>query len=108
MSKIGHNNPPQDRKVEWKSISVNIWSYKDLQRIGENILQKKNCFRLLNGDPPLKKLSIPYVIDVLITDKIMAMNSLEIQDNGRNIWEQTEKKIIANLQFKGRAKAKEK
>ena len=92
MSKIGHNNPPQDRKVEWKSISVNIWSYKDLQRIGENILQKKNCFRLLNGDPPLKKLSIPYVIDVLITDKIMAIRE----------------KIIANLQFKGRAKAKEK
>ena len=106
MSKIGHNNPPQDRKVEWKSISVNIWSYKDLQRIGENILQKKNCFRLLNGDPPLKKLSIPYVIDVLITDKIMAMNSLEIQDNGRNIWEQTEKKLLRTYNSKGGLKLK--
>jgi len=106
MSKIGHNNPPQDRKVEWKSISVNIWSYKDLQRIGENILQKKNCFRLLNGDPPLKKLSIPYVIDVLITDKILAMNSLEIQDNGRNIWEQTEKKLLRTYNSKGGLKLK--
>jgi len=67
MSKIGHNNPPQDRKVEWK---------------------------------------FPYVIDVLITDKIMAMNSLEIQDNGRNIWEQTEKKLLRTYNSKGGLKLK--
>jgi len=98
---IGHNNPPKDRKIEWKSISINIFDYKDLQRIAENILHKKNCFRLLNGEAPLKKVSIPYAISIIITDKIMAMNSLEIQDNGRNVWEQTYKKLLRTYNSKG-------
>ena len=98
---IGHNNPPKDRKIEWKSISINIFDYKDLQRIAENILHKKNCFRLLNGEEPLKKVSIPYAISIIITDKIMAMNTLEIQDNGRNVWEQTYKKLLRTYNSKG-------
>ena len=98
---IGHNNPPKDRKIEWKSISINIFDYKDLQRIAENILHKKNCFRLLNAEAPLKKVSIPYAISIIITDKIMAMNSLEIQDNGRNVWEQTYKKLLRTYNSKG-------
>ena len=98
---IGHNNPPKDRKIEWKSVSLNIFDYKDLQRIAENILHKKNCFRLLNGEAPLKKVSIPYAISIIITDKIMAMNTLEIQDNGRNVWEQTYKKLLRTYNSKG-------
>ena len=38
MSNIGHNNPPKDREVEWKSISINIWDYKSLLEIAQNIL----------------------------------------------------------------------
>ena len=93
MSNIGHNNPPKDREVEWKSISINIWDYKSLLEIAKNILQKKNCFRLLDGREPLKKISIPYAISLLITDRELAQ-LVEIQDNGRNIWEQTEKKLL--------------
>ena len=104
-SLLGHNNPPKDRKVEWKSVSLNIFDYKDLQLIAENILYKKNCFRLLNGEAPLKKISIPYAISLILTDKIMAIHRLEIQDNGRNIWEQTYKKLLRTYNSKGGLKA---
>ena len=100
MSRIGHNNPPKDRKVDWKSVSLNIFDYKDLQLIAENILYKKNCFRLLNGEAPLKKISIPYAISLLITDRELAQ-LVEIQDNGRNIWEQTEKRLLRSYNSKG-------
>tara|TARA_R110000823_G_scaffold195970_1_gene327274 strand:- start:210 stop:536 length:327 start_codon:yes stop_codon:yes gene_type:complete len=100
MSNIGHNNPPKDREVEWKSISINIWDYKSLLEIAKNILQKKNCFRLLDGREPLKKISIPYAISLLITDRELAQ-LVEIQDNGRNIWEQTEKRLLRSYNSKG-------
>ena len=100
MSNIGHNNPPKDREVEWKSISINIWDYKSLLDIAKNILQKKNCFRLLDGREPLKKISIPYAISLLITDRELAQ-LVEIQDNGRNIWEQTEKRLLRSYNSKG-------
>jgi len=97
---IGHNKPPKDRAPDWKSISINIWDYVDLEKIAKNLLQKKNCFRLLEGKQPLKKISIPYAISILIMDKIIAMNNFEIQDNGRNIWEQTEKKLLRTYNSK--------
>ena len=31
MSKIGHNKPPKDRETTWKSISLNVWVYKDFK-----------------------------------------------------------------------------
>ena len=97
---IGHNKPPKDRAPDWKSISINIWDYVDLEKIAKNLLQKKNCFRLLEGKQLLKKISIPYAISILIMDKIIAMNNFEIQDNGRNIWEQTEKKLLRTYNSK--------
>ena len=100
MSNIGHNNPPKDREVKWKSISINILDYKSLLEIAQNILQKKNCFRLLDGREPLKKISIPYAISLLITDRELAQ-LIEIQDNGRNIWEQTEKRLLRSYNSKG-------
>ena len=46
MSKIGHNKPPKDRKIDWKSISLNKYVYKDLQKIGDYYRQVRNCFGL--------------------------------------------------------------
>ena len=106
MSKIGHNNPPKDRKPNWKSISVNEWIYKDLQRIAENIRQHKNCFRLLEGKPPIDKVSIPYVIEIMVTDKLIGINAFETQDNGRNICEQMEKKFLRTYHSKRGINAK--
>ncbi len=106
MSKIGHNNPPKDRKPNWKSISVNECIYKDLQRIAENIRQHKNCFRLLEGKPPIDKVSIPYVIELMVTDKLIGINAFEIQENGRNIWEQMEKKFLRTYHSKRGLNAK--
>ena len=106
MSKIGHNNPPKDRKPNWKSISVNEWIYKDLQRIAENIRQHKNCFRLLEGKTPIDKVSIHYVIEIMVTDKLIGINAFETQDNGRNIWEQMEKKFLRTYHSKRGINAK--
>ena len=44
MSKIGHNNPPKDRKIDWKSVSIDPNDYEDLKKYAENLRQKKNCF----------------------------------------------------------------
>ena len=99
-SLIGHNNPPKKRKVNWKSISIDPYDYKDLQEYAENLRQKKNCFRLLNGEKPLKKISIPYAISVLITKELTFSNVFETQDNGRNIWEQTEKSLLRTYNSK--------
>ncbi len=98
---IGHNNPPKERKVNWKSVSIDPYDYKDLQDYAENLLNKKNCFRLIEGRKPLKKISIPYAISVLITEQLMFKRILETQDNGRNIWEQTAKKLLRTYNSKG-------
>ena len=100
-SLIGHNNPPKERKVNWKSVSIDPYDYKDLQDYAENLLNKKNCFRLLEGKKPLKKISIPYAISVLITEQLMFKRVLETQDNGRNIWEQTAKRLLRTYNSKG-------
>ena len=97
---IGHNNPPKERKVNWKSISIDPYDYKDLQDYAENLLNKKNCFRLIEGRKPLKKISIPYAISVLITEQLMFKRIFETQDNARNIWEQTAKKLLRNYNTK--------
>jgi hypothetical protein len=36
-SLIGHNNPPKERKVNWKSVSIDPYDYKDLQAIKKDI-----------------------------------------------------------------------
>ena len=99
-SLIGHNNPPKERKVNWKSVSIDPYDYKDLQDYADNLLNKKNCIRLLNGDKPLKKISIPYAISVLITEQLHFKRILETQDNGRNIWEQTAKQLLRTYNSK--------
>jgi len=93
-SLIGHNQPPKDRKADWKSISINKWVYADLLKIAQNICNKKNCFLVLEGKAPLEKVSIPYAIELLVNQHLFHMTMIETQDNGRNIWEQTSKKLI--------------
>ena len=100
MSKIGHNNPPKDRKINYKSISIHKLAYEELQRIGEHILNQKNCFRLLDGKKPLENLSIPYVIDILTTHYYLDNICPSIQDNGRDIWEQISKSLLRTYNSK--------
>ena len=57
---IGHNNPPKDRKVNWKSISLNEYVYKDLKQCADYYRQLRNCFGLLNGGPPQENPSMPW------------------------------------------------
>ena len=54
-SLIGHNQPPKDRKADWKSISVHKDVYKKLEQVAENMLNLKNCFLLLDGEARLKR-----------------------------------------------------
>ena len=73
----------------------------DIKRIGASILSQNNCFRLLDGLPPITKpLSIPHIIEILTTQRLLDMNWYEIQENGRNIWEQTEKKFLRTYHSK--------
>ena len=101
MSKIGHNNPPKDRKINWKTISLNKWIYKDLKKCGEYYRQLRNCFGLLEGAPPEKDPTIPWVIEMLVQEKLYCIRKIETQDNGRNFYEQTEKKYLRKYNSKG-------
>ena len=98
MSKIGHNKPP--RKIGWKSISVNKYVYEMLQQVAEKKRSLINCFKLLDGEAPQKTPSIPWVIELLVQQELYCTEKLEIQDNGRNIWEQTEKRFLRTYNSK--------
>ena len=99
MSKIGHNKPP--RKIGWKSVSLNKYVYKMLQEVAEKKRSLRNCFVLLDGEALHKKTpSIPWVIEILVQQELYCINKLETQDNGRNIYEQTEKKLLRSYNSK--------
>ena len=100
MSKIGHNNPPKDRKINWKTISLNKWSYKDLKKCGEYYRHLRNCFGLLEGAPPEKDPSITWVIEMLVQEKLSMITRIDTQDNGRIIWEQMEKRLLRTYNSK--------
>jgi hypothetical protein len=99
-SLIGHNNPPKDRKVNYKSISVNKFVYKELEEIAQRVCDQTNCFLLLDGKAPIEKISIPYAIELLANDRTRMDRIFDTQDNGRNIWEQTAKKLLRTYNSK--------
>ena len=45
-------------------------------------------------------MSIPYAIEVLFDREIDGINRYLIQDNGRDIWEQTAKKLLRTYNSK--------
>ena len=64
---LGHNNPPKDRKLNHKSVSINKYVIEDIKEL-ELVFYQNNCFRLLDGLPPITKpLSIPHIIEILTT-----------------------------------------
>ena len=63
MSKIGHNKPPKDREINHKSISINVWSYKDLERIRDYIQMKRDAF--LDNPSKQAKVTIPMAIEII-------------------------------------------
>ena len=78
-----------------------LFLYEQLKELAINLRQTKNVDRIPEGKPPIKTVSIPYVIDVLVTQTIMNNNAYEIQDNGRNIYEQMEKRMLRSYYSKG-------
>ena len=101
MSKIGHNNPPKDRKINYKSISIHTAEYETLKRIGIHILNKKNCFLLMDGEAPIQSVSIPYVISMLTTNYFLDHIVPSTQENGRDTWDQMAKKLLRTYNSKG-------
>ena len=99
-SLIGHNQPPKDRKANWKSVSINIVIYNELLKIAQRVCDQKNCFLLLDGKAPIEKVSIPYAIELLANDRTRMDRIFDTQDNGRNIWEQTAKKLLRTYNSK--------
>ena len=105
-SLIGHNRPPKNRKAEWKSISINKWVYKELREIAQRVCDQQNCFLLLDGKAPIEKISIPFVIELLANEKTMWNRRFDMQDNGRDIWEQTAKRLLRTYNSRGGFKRK--
>ena len=99
-SLIGHNQPPKDRKANWKSVSINIVIYNELLKIAQRVCDQKNCFLLLDGKAPIEKVSVPYAIELLAHDRTMMDQHFDTQDNGRNIWEQTAKRLLRSYNSK--------
>mgnify|MGYP003669430648 FL=1 len=62
MSKIGHNRPPRD--INWKSISLNIWAYKDLKVIQQHIQKQRD---LHNPELLNRRVTLPMAIEILTT-----------------------------------------
>ena len=103
---FGHNQPPKDRKVNYKSISINKYVYKELEQIAQRICDHQNIYLLLDGKPPIEKISIPYAIELLANERTMMDRHFDTQDNGRNIWEQTAKKLLRRYNSKSYRKKK--
>ena len=59
---IGHNNPPKDRKINYKSISINKWTYAELVEIKEHIQQLRDIH---NPEMKLERVTIPMAIEIL-------------------------------------------
>jgi len=99
-SLIGHNQPPKDRKADWKSISVKKVVWNELEEIAQRICDQQNCFLLLEGKAPVEKVSIPCAIELLANERSAMDRRFDTQDNGRNIWEQTAKKLLRTYNSK--------
>ena len=47
---IGHNNPPKDREIDWKSVSINKWEYKSIVQCQEHIQTIRDIYTALDRD----------------------------------------------------------
>ena len=74
--------------------------YNELLKIAQRVCDQKNCFLLLDGKAPIEKVSIPYAIELLAHDRTMMDQHFDTQDNGRNIWEQTAKRLLRSYNSK--------
>jgi|TARA_R110000744_G_scaffold149482_2_gene262629 hypothetical protein len=88
---IGHNNPPKDRKINWKSISLNIWDHKSIVQCQEHIQSIREVYAALDGKKS-KKLSIADTIGILTTNYFVD-HICPAYDGTKNIYEQLLKQI---------------
>jgi len=95
---IGHNNPPKDRKVNWKSISLNIWDYRSIVQCQEHIQSIREVYAALDGSKS-KKLSIADTIGILTT-KYFLDHICPAYDGTKNIYEQLGKQIKREIKQK--------
>ena len=77
MSKIGHNQPP--RETNWKSVSLNIWAYKDLVKIQQHIQKQRDQ---INPELNKQRVTIPMAIEVLTTQYFL--NNILLPKSWRN------------------------
>ena len=100
MSKIGHNNPPKDRKINWKTISLNKFIFNQLKEVQEHYRQVRNVCRMIEGGAPEKNQTMPWVIEMLVQENLSMITRIDTQDNGRIIWEQMEKRLLRTYNSK--------
>ena len=102
---IGHNNPPK-RKIDWKSISLNIWDYKSIVKCQEHIQSIRNLYAALDDKEP-KKLSIADTIGILTTDYFVNHICPATNEQGKNVYETTLRSINRDKKIKGNINKKE-
>jgi|TARA_R100001163_G_C5054608_1_gene191143 hypothetical protein len=56
---------------------------------------------MIEGNEPRNNPSMPWVLEMLIQEKLYCIRKIETQDNGRNFYEQTEKKYLRKYNSKG-------
>ena len=89
---IGHNNPPKDREIDWKSISINKWEYKSIVQCQEHIQIIRDIYAVLDKKPS-KKLSIPDTIGILTTEYFVNHICPAYDEKGKNVHETLFKQI---------------
>tara|TARA_R110000787_G_scaffold254826_1_gene360144 strand:+ start:1768 stop:2070 length:303 start_codon:yes stop_codon:yes gene_type:complete len=89
---IGHNNPPKDREINWKSISINKWEYKSIIQCQEHIQTIRDIYAALDNRPS-KKLSIPDTISILTADYFVNHICPAYDKKGKNVYDKILKQI---------------
>ena len=100
MSKIGHNNPP--RKIDWKSISLNKYTYEDLEQIRDSIFIRNKLHAVLDKKhiSTVKKHSIPETIEICVQCYWLQY----ILPDTDNVYQRTLKSLSKDKDFKQYAK----
>ena len=99
---IGHNQPPK-RKIDWKSISINKFLFKDIVEISEHIHTLNKLYAILDQkhENTVKQPSIAETIEICVNHYQMDYIFPDYYyNNGRSVFKQTYNQLKRDKDFK--------
>ena len=99
---IGHNQPPK-RKINWKSISINKYLFKNLVEISEHIHTKNKLSAIIAKKHinTVKQPSIAETIDICVCVYMQSYIYPDyLYNDGKSIFEQTYNQLKRDKDFK--------